>query len=148
MTPEPPSIQVIGPPAGEVVNILGAPVVIKSGVDAQGLFFADHPVPPGYFVPMHVHQDEDELFYVLEGELSLQSPARALTAGPGSYVHLPRGAPHGFGNAGAAPVRMLVVSTAGGLEGVFRGLHAAAHNGPPGPDQVGEICAGNGVRLL
>lgn len=149
MRNDPTAIQVIGPAAGETVNVLGAPIVIKSDGGPDGLFFADHPVPPGYFVPMHVHEDEDELFYVLEGELSLQSQAGDLVARAGSFVHLPRGVPHGFGNATDAPLRMLVVTTGGGgLEGVFRGLDAAARQRELGPEDVGAICASNRVRVL
>jgi len=147
MSIEPTAIQVIGPAAGETVNVLGAPIVIKSSGCAGPLFFADHPVPPGYFVPPHVHEDEDELFFITEGELTLTGPSGELTAGPGSLVHLPRGVPHGFGNATDRPVRMLVVCTGHGLEGVFRGLDAAARERDLGHAEVGAICAANRVYM-
>jgi mannose-6-phosphate isomerase-like protein (cupin superfamily) len=143
-------IEVIGTKAGEVVNVLGAPIVIKSGGRPDQLFFADHPVPPGYGVPLHVHAAEDELFYVLEGEITLDSAEGPTTAGPGTFVHLPRGVAHGFRNAGAQPARMLVVTTpGGGLEGVFRGLDAAAR-GPAQLDLAGvaAICAAHQVTMV
>ena len=141
-----PAIEVIGPRAGEVLNVLGAPITVKSGGDARQLFFADHPLPPGYGVPMHVHLDDDELFYVLEGELTLLSPDGELKAGPGTFVHLPCGAAHGFLNATDTPGRMLVITTPGGnLEGVFRDLDAAKS---PAPEEVGAICAAHRIPMV
>jgi mannose-6-phosphate isomerase-like protein (cupin superfamily) len=143
-------IEVIGAKAGEVVNVLGAPIVIKSGGRSDQLFFAEHPVPPGYGVPLHVHAMEDELFYVLEGEITLLTAEGAVSAGPGAFVHLPHGVAHGFRNAGAQPARMLVVTTpGGGLEGLFRGLDAASRGPAPlDPAGMAAICAANHVRMV
>ena len=143
-------IDIIGPRDGEAVNVLGAPITIKSGGQTDQMFFADHPVPVGYGVPLHEHLDEDELFYVLEGRITLDSEAGSTVAGPGSFVHLPRGVPHGYRNEGPDPARMLVVTTPGGaLEGVFRGLDAAARGPEPleGP-RVAAICAASRVTML
>jgi mannose-6-phosphate isomerase-like protein (cupin superfamily) len=144
-------IEVIGPRAGEVVDVLGAPIAIKSSGRADQLFFADHPVPVGYAVPMHVHEREDELFYVLEGRLTLDTAQGEIEAGPGAFVHLPRGVAHGFRNPGPAAARMLVVTTPGGdLEGVFRGLDAAARD-PARPldgERIGAVCGANRIGML
>lgn len=143
-------IELIGPQAGEAVNVLGAPITIKSSGRSDQMFFADHPVPVGYGVPLHVHEDEDELFYVIGGHITLDSEAGATVAGPGSFVHLPRGVAHGYRNLGPDPAHMLVVTTPGGaLEGVFRGLDAAARGREPleGP-RIAAICAGSRVTML
>ena len=143
------TIEVIGPKAGERVNVLGAEVTIKSHGDPAQMTFADHPIPPGYGVPMHVHQDEDELFYILEGEVTLQTPDGELTAGPGCFVHAPRGAPHGFCNASEQPARALVITSPGGaLDGVMRGLDAASKQGPLDLPKIGAITAANRIRML
>ncbi|HWA62437.1 MAG TPA: cupin domain-containing protein [Caulobacteraceae bacterium] len=141
-------IEVIGPAAGEVVNVLGAPIVIKSDSSAGGMFFADHPIPPGYFVPPHVHETEDELFYVLAGELTLIAPEGELVAGPGTFVHLRAGVAHGFANRTDREARMLVITTGESLEGVFRGLDAAGSRGDLEPARIGAICAANGIQML
>lgn len=143
-------IDVAGPDAGERVDVLGAPIVIKSAGRTDQLFYADHPVPVGYGVPLHVHDDEDELFYVLEGEITLDGGQGEVTAGPGAFVHLPRGVAHGFRNLGPAPARMIVVTTPGGaLEGVFRGLDGASRGPAPlAPAQVGAITAASRVRMV
>jgi len=150
MTEQLPAISIVEPGAGELVNVLGAPIMIKSNGRSDQLFFADHPLPPGFGVPMHAHADEDELFYVLEGEITLQHAGGSATVGAGTFIHLPRGLPHGFHNAGALPARMIVIATpGGGLEGVFRGLDAAGRGERPlGPRHIGEICAANRVAML
>jgi mannose-6-phosphate isomerase-like protein (cupin superfamily) len=59
--------------------------------------------------PLHVHEREDECFFVLDGELSVRCGGDAFDAGTGSFVFLPRGRPHRFWSAGqpcqAAPDR-------------------------------------------
>ena len=60
-------------------------------------------VPPGYGVPPHVHEIDDELFFLLEGELILTGPDGETTVRQGACVPLPRGVPHGFRNASVAP---------------------------------------------
>jgi mannose-6-phosphate isomerase-like protein (cupin superfamily) len=44
--------------------------------------------------PLHVHDREDECFYVLSGELSIRCGGDAFDAPAGSFVYLPRGRPH------------------------------------------------------
>jgi mannose-6-phosphate isomerase-like protein (cupin superfamily) len=58
--------------------------------------------PPGFSTPYHVHHDEDEALYVLEGELTFICDGRELVRGAGSYMFLPRGVPHGFRCMGEA----------------------------------------------
>ena len=56
-------------------------------------------------VPRHVHVEMDEVFYTLEGRWEFTVADRTFTAAPGTFVHVPRGVPHGFRNAGIAPAR-------------------------------------------
>lgn len=142
-------IQVVSPRCGVPVNVLGAEILVKSSGHPGHFFFADHPMPAGYGVPMHIHEAEDEAFFVLEGEITLTSPEGERIAGEGSYIFLPRGVAHGYINASGAPARMLVIaSPGGGIEGLFRGLDAAGKRGPLEPTQIGEICAAHGVQIL
>jgi quercetin dioxygenase-like cupin family protein len=92
-------------------------------------------VPAGAEPPLHVHAREDELFHVLEGEVTFQRGLERIEAGPGTAIMLPRGVQHGF--ALRTPVaRMLVVTTPAGLEEAFRAFSepAAEHALPPLPE--------------
>ena len=56
-------------------------------------------VPPGGGPPPHIHRNEDETFYVVEGERRLPARRRARTAGVGDFVNVPRGTVHCFHNS-------------------------------------------------
>jgi quercetin dioxygenase-like cupin family protein len=66
--------------------------------------------PPGLSVPEHVHVGEDEMFYVLAGELSGFCEADSWTAGRGSFVFVPRGCRHGLDVTSAEPATALVIT--------------------------------------
>ncbi len=111
---------------------------------------------PGAFVPPHVQLDDDEAFYVLEGSFEFMHDGRMSLAGPGSYLFVRRGEPHGFRNPGAAPARMLIINSPGGLhEAFFReaGDPVAPGAGfppPAAPDMPRLIAAArrNGIEFL
>lgn len=75
--------------------------------------------------PLHVHDREDECFYVLDGQLSIRCGADAFEAGAGSFVFLPRGRPHRFW-AADQPARLLLIAVPGGIEDYFDQINAAA----------------------
>src|SRR5436190_21018956 len=60
-------------------------------------------VPPGLGSPYHVHHNEDESFYVLEGEIRFFSGDQSWVLGPGGFAFLPREIPHGFLTEGHTP---------------------------------------------
>lgn len=136
---------VLGPAEGEMLSVLGAPMLVKSDAGRAAVFLADHTVPAGYGVPPHIHDGEDEVFYILEGELTLVSARGEMKARPGDTAVLPRGAMHGFRNDTAAPVRFLVVAADGRQAmAMFRALDRLA---VPTPESVGATCAAHGVRF-
>lgn len=80
--------------------------------------------PPGTFVPLHIHPNQDEFIYVLEGQLDLQLGDQKVKARPGDLVRMPQGIPHAYYNNGNSPTRALFwVSPAGKLKQLFDALH-------------------------
>ena len=72
-------------------------------------------------VPMHVHDNEEEHFIILEGKALIANGDIRVEAGAGSSVTIGRGVPHAWCNPSEdARLRMLVVFTPGGLEELFR----------------------------
>lgn len=143
------AVTVVRPGEGRPYHVLGATVSVLTPADPAQVLFADHPVPPGYEVPMHVHHDEDEMIYVIDGAITFASERGEFVAGPGSFVHLPRGAAHGFANRGPTEARMLVVASAGGgLEGVFRDLDAEARRKALDGPAISAALERNGLTLL
>jgi len=71
--------------------------VLATGDETGGLVGAlDERVAHGVAAPMHVHEDADELFYVLEGNLTFFVGPQRIEASPGAFVYLPRYVHHGF----------------------------------------------------
>jgi quercetin dioxygenase-like cupin family protein len=83
---------------GELLWFGGGLVTIKvSSDESAGSFFLIEDVAKrGKTTPLHVHPDEDETFYVLEGELLVHIDGTEHTAGPGAVAFIPRGTPHAF----------------------------------------------------
>ena len=50
--------------------------------------------PQGVEVPIHVHHNEDEAFYVLEGQMSFYVGEETYKAAPGTFVFGPKDVPH------------------------------------------------------
>ena len=129
----------------ETLNVLGAPMIVKQ---AEGVFLAEHPIPPGYFVPPHRHDVDEEMLYVVEGTLTLVGPDGETTAGPGTGITLPAGSLHGYRNDSDRTVRLLVIARPGVQAGeMFRHLDRASRAAPLTSPQVGEITAAYGVRF-
>jgi mannose-6-phosphate isomerase-like protein (cupin superfamily) len=64
----------------------------------------------------HVHEDEDDAFYILEGELTFLFGDELLTAPPGTFVLVPPGVEHGFRNDGTSPARILNIHAPAGFD--------------------------------
>ena len=73
-------------------------------------------IAPGRELEAHVHDGEDDAFYILEGEMRFLFGGEAVAAPPGTFVLVPPGVRHGFRNDGAAGVRMLNVHAPGGFD--------------------------------
>jgi quercetin dioxygenase-like cupin family protein len=89
--------------------------------------------------PMHKHTHEDEISYVLEGELSVIQGGKVQTAKQGEYIVKPRGIFHTFWNATNERIRFLEVITPGNFEYYFAELAPFLEAGkPPQMDKIRE----------
>ena len=108
---------VMGPAAGIdgfSWEVLGQTYVPKLHNEDVLLWHAT--LPPGSFVPPHVHRTQDEFLHIFEGELTFWLDGQETKGGPGDVVRLVRGAPHAIYNRaettaqamfGVAPTRRL-----------------------------------------
>lgn len=110
-------------PAGEDV------VVRASGDESGGHYdLLKFTIGPGPGVtPLHIHHDNKEAVYVLEGELTVRLGDDLHTLGPGSYAMAPRGVPHTYRNSGDGPARVLFTYMPGNH---WQMLEEAAKHGP------------------
>lgn len=113
---------------------------ILTGEQTGGAFFlAEVSVPPGGGPPPHIHDREDETFYLLEGTLTIQVGGRTLYASQGDCAHLPRGIVHSFRNTGKGTARMMVTVTPAGIEKYFEEAFNPAVEGQEPPPVTPEL---------
>ena len=108
---------VLGPDDGEATWFLGTRMAVKATAHSTGGTFGliEARVAAGFSPPLHIHHQEDESFWVLDGALTLVCGGQAFQAGPGSFIYLPRDLPHTF-RVDEGPARVLVLVQPGGHE--------------------------------
>jgi mannose-6-phosphate isomerase-like protein (cupin superfamily) len=110
---------------GERLRFSGAEVVIRASAETTGGAFSIIEEIDPLDTPLHVHEREDELFYVLEGEHVFQVGDEEFEVGPGGLVFGPRGVPHAQRRKLPRTGRTLVMCSPAGFEGFFRELAEA-----------------------
>jgi mannose-6-phosphate isomerase-like protein (cupin superfamily) len=140
--PDGPATTVLGPGEGETMTIRGNTLTILADSAATGGAFGvlDYTAAPGFpGPPPHLHHEAAEVFYVLEGKLTMRLGDETLTLPAGGFVLVPPGTVHTFSNQAEAPVRFLGLLEPGGFEQYFRDLRDALAGGPLDPAVVREI---------
>jgi quercetin dioxygenase-like cupin family protein len=86
--------------------------------------------PPGEGPPLHVHVNDDEFMYVLEGRLRFRLGDAVQDAPAGSFVFIPKGLAHTWQNAGDSRARFLAgfAPAAPGMERFFERSAELAHD--------------------
>jgi mannose-6-phosphate isomerase-like protein (cupin superfamily) len=93
---------------------------LVTGVESGGAYFAmEALVPPGSGPPPHIHKNEEETFYIVEGQGSIDLGEEWVLAGAGDFVNVPRGTVHCFHNEGTEAMRMILTFTPAGMERFF-----------------------------
>jgi quercetin dioxygenase-like cupin family protein len=116
---------------------------LVTGEETGGAYFAmEALVPPGGGPPPHVHRNEDETFYVLEGHVEFRLGDDRVTAGAGDFVNIPRGRVHNFHNASSSMAKLILTFTPAGIEHFFEEtLERALDPTQAPPDNVAEVAA-------
>jgi quercetin dioxygenase-like cupin family protein len=106
--------------------------------------------------PVHVHHEEDEAFYVLDGELELEVDGKVVVATPGTYALAPRAVPHTF-RVLTPTVRMLVIGSGKPSANIEHFFHAVGDPAaervlpvPSAPDmaRLVSIAAADGIEFV
>jgi quercetin dioxygenase-like cupin family protein len=108
--------------------------VIKATADNTGgqMTIVEVTGPPDWEGPLHVHHNEDESFWVLDGSAVIEIGDHTIKARAGDYVLGPKHIPHRY-TTGPDGCRMLFILTPGGFEDVLRAtsIRAASRTLPP-----------------
>ena len=95
-----PNPYILGSEEGEALWFSGVPLTIKATAEQTGgeFFLMEEFASRGTATPLHVHPQDDESFYILEGELTFYlEDGQPIPASAGSFFHIPKGYfPHAF----------------------------------------------------
>ena len=133
---------------GERLRFSDADVVIKASADTTGGAFAIVEEIAPLDTPLHVHEREDEVFYVLEGHHVVEVGDTAFRLGPGDLAFGPRGVPHAQRRVVPRTGRLLTMFSPAGFEGFFRELAEAERAGTIGPGAYDEASKRYGLTWL
>jgi quercetin dioxygenase-like cupin family protein len=140
----------------------GLMTVKASNVETGGAYcLMEHVLTPASNPPMHIQTDEEEAFYVIDGQIEFEVEGQVVVARAGTFALVPRGAAHTF-RVLTGTARTLVISStgangpapSGGLERFFQsvGTPATSHTVPiavaPDPVALTAAAAEHGIVIL
>jgi mannose-6-phosphate isomerase-like protein (cupin superfamily) len=114
--------RILGPSDGKAVDFgsVGVRFMVWGEESGGGFSLVEHPIPPRTLAaPLHLHANEDEYSYVLEGRMGALLGNEVVYAEKGHLVFKPRNQWHTFWNAGDEVCRILEIISPGGFEHVF-----------------------------
>lgn len=134
---------------GQVLRVLGDQVTLKlpSDQSPHGMAIVTVRVPAGSGTPC-VRHVEEEVYFVLEGELTMHTPTERHRLQAGDMVHLPPGAPHGYRNAADRPATFLAWTVGGPMDRFFVDMAASVHELPRDLARMQAVMAEHGVERV
>ncbi len=146
--------RLVGKDQGRVVldsRLVGFGVINKLlGASTGGrLTVIEHPLQPlALGAPRHTHHHEDEISFILEGEVMIEVGGQVFRARPGDLVYKPRDVSHAFWNPGEEPALVLEIIAPANLESYFEELAALfAEPGPPDPARLASIAPKYDIKI-
>jgi quercetin dioxygenase-like cupin family protein len=133
----------IAPGEGERIWFTNGTFTFKATSESTGgeLFVMEALIPAGFGPPLHVHHNEHEALYVLEGRLEVACGSDRFEAPAGSFAFLPSGVAHTFRVIGDTPARVLGIAVPGGLEEFFREVGRPAEGSALPPQEPIDVVA-------
>jgi quercetin dioxygenase-like cupin family protein len=133
-----------------VVWFLGSLVRVRLGGDATGgqLAVVEHENERGFGTPVHIHQEADETFFVLDGELRVEVDGELSTAGAGAVAFLPRGLSHSI-LVTSPQARYLTLHTPAGFDEFAKAVGTPRADVPaPDLQTLKAIAAGYNIDII
>jgi quercetin dioxygenase-like cupin family protein len=142
---------------GEALWVIGGLFSYKAVHAETGAYFAcEVEAPEGFAIPVHFHDDEEEGFYVAQGEATIFLDDEGRRLGAGGFALAPRGTRHAFRLETPDAKLLILVSPGPKHEALFRELGEKAvrreipppPSTPPDPAKMGELAARHGTRIV
>lgn len=121
--------------------------ILATGETDGAMSITDSVTQAGEGPPLHVHDDADEAFVVLTGQIEFLVDGDRFVRGAGETAFIPRGTEHTFRVTADGPSRHLVILTPGGFEGFFADMAAGQFRIPDDMPQIEESATRHHLRF-
>lgn len=134
---------------GRTVSVLGDRVTIKLASEASphGMAIVTVDLLPGAALPPVTHAREEEVYFVLEGELTMSIAGTDAVLRSGDLAHIPPQTAHGYRNASGKPVRFLSWTVGGPIDRFFVEMSEQVRALPDDAASMRALMARYGVAL-
>jgi quercetin dioxygenase-like cupin family protein len=127
---------------------VGLGSVCLSGPDTGGAYcLLEVSLAPGMAVPRHTHTREDEVYFVLAGELEVSVGEKTFVLRPGDTLLAPRDIPHELRNSGDATNHYLLVFSPSGFEEFIMATAVPAPDNAVAPTEPPAVAVQNVHKL-
>jgi mannose-6-phosphate isomerase-like protein (cupin superfamily) len=118
------------PGEGRILNMGAFHMTVKAEAEETGgiMSVLEADEPAGFGPPLHVHEDADEVFYVLSGEYLIYVAEEEFCCPEGSFIFIPKGVRHTF-RVGSRQSRKLNIYLPAAMMGYFEKLASANESG-------------------
>jgi len=133
-------------------------IVVSADDAPDGLSVLRHWAPYGDSPPLHVHDNEDEVFHIISGQVRFTIDGQIVEASAGDTLVAPKGVPHTYCVDSAEGARFLTVTAHRDFEAMVReAARPATAPGLPEPvdhptpemiEAITRICAKHSIRLI
>jgi quercetin dioxygenase-like cupin family protein len=139
----------VAPGEVETLNVFGVRVEVLITGEETGGAYSSYRVTaePGQGPVPHVHDNEDESFYVLEGRFEVLQGERTVTVEEGGFAFLPRHLSHAFKNVGTGTGRLLGFAAPAGHDRFFRDIDALGERALTDFEAALEVCRRHGIEI-
>ena len=133
-------------------------IVSGASDNSDGLSVIKHWLPFGESPPLHIHDSEDEVFHIIEGNVRFIVGDEIIEKTAGDSLVAPKGVPHTFVVDSADGAKLVTVTAHGDFEAMIHEVSRPATDaglpepsGPPTPEMAAaltEICARHAIRFV
>ena len=144
----PPQPIAIAPGSGKVLKFLGVTHKLTRAQNGGGYYLFESEFDPLGGNSLHVHRYEDEVVYVVEGEIEVRLADQSLRAVRGGVMHLPKNIPHALHNPLKTTLNIVAIAIPGGMEDYFDEMEAVLENGSMDDETHRSISLKYGIEWL
>lgn len=133
----------------DVIEWLGVryKTILAASDTGGAISIVDSVSPPGSGPPRHIHDREDESFFVLTGECDFWMEGQTVRKRAGETLFVPRGREHTFRVTATGASRHLIILTPGGFEHFFQEMAESSFRIPEDMEQVVAAAARHSLRF-